>query len=303
MKIVKKKKIKESPYRFDISVKDTHNFVSCGVVVHNTSAHVKIIPSKKENGIELFSGGVSSEQFDKLVRPTVVDHCQKNYDELPMDSLSFTLYGEAYGGSCQKMSNVYGKDLKFVVFDVKIETELHEVWLNVPNAEDVTKKMGLEFVHYVKIPATLENINTERDKPSVQASRNGMGNDKWSEGVVLRPLIELTKNNGSRLICKHKRDEYRETKTKRKVSPEQLEVLENAKDIADEWVTEMRLIHALDKLGGSDMTIMPRLIPYMIEDIKREAEGEIVWSKEVSTAITRKTGQVLKEYLQSNIVT
>ena len=233
--------------------------------------------------------------FIKCVnRSKLIQSIIDNKSDLPDE---FTVYGEAYGGSCQKMSNTYGKDLKFVVFDVRVG----DVWLNVPNAEDVAQKFGLEFVDYVKIPTDMCSIDAERDRTSVQAERNGMGTDKKREGIVLRPLVEMTRSNGSRVISKHKGEGFQETKTKRKVSPEQLAVLSNANEVADEWVTEMRLLHVLDRLrGDKDMTIVPLLIPAMIEDVKREGSMEIEWSKEVSTAIGRKAVVLIKDYLKKN---
>ena len=159
--------------------------------IHGTSAHIKFTPA----GIAFFSGGVSYASFVKLFDPDVLSTLYTDA-ELPID-VEVTIYGEAYGGSCQKMSSVYGKDLRFVVFDVQIG----DIWLNVPNAEDVAHKLGLEFVHYQKINATLDEIDNRRDLPSVQAQRNGVEGVVWSEGVVLRPLVELTKANGKRLIC------------------------------------------------------------------------------------------------------
>ena len=261
--------------------------------IHGTSAHIKFTPGQC---VRFFSGGVSHDAFCKLFNETELKRLYTEA-ELPID-VEVVLYGEAYGGSCQKMSNVYGKDLRFVMFDVQIGS----TWLNVPDAEDVATKLGLEFVHYVKIPTELDLINAERDAPSVQAKHNGVGDNIWREGVVLRPIVEFNDKRDNRVICKHKRDKYRETETKREVSPEQLQVLSNAKEIANEWVTQMRLQHVLDKLDGShDMSIMPKLIPAMIEDIKREGEGEIVWDKTVSIAITKVTAQLMKQYLQDKI--
>lgn len=277
------------------SAQDILLFKECYALekIHGTSAHIKFTPNR---GVKFFSGGTSHERFVKLFDETELERLYTEA-ELPID-VEVIIYGEAYGGSCQKMSSVYGKDLRFVVFDVKIG----ETWLTVPNAASVTIKLGLEFVYYQKIYANLEDIDKVRDMPSAQAVRNGVENVSWREGVVLRPLVELTKSNGNRLICKHKRDEYRETKTKRAVSPEQLQVLSDAKEIADEWVTPMRLQHVLDKLDGEhDMSIMPKLIPAMIEDVKREGEGEIVWNKTVSTAITKATAKLMKEYLHKGI--
>ena len=83
--------------------------------------------------------------------------------------------------------------------------------------------------------------------------------------------------NGSGVIAKHKRDEFKETKTPREVSPEQFKILEDAKSIAEEWVTEMRLKHVLDKLPqGINVESTKMVIEAMVEDVYREAKGEIV---------------------------
>jgi hypothetical protein len=66
-----------------------------------------------------------------------------------------TLFGEAYGGKQQGQSWRYGKNLKFVVFDVRIE----DSWLSVPQAADVAAKLGLEFVHYVQVPTYLAALD------------------------------------------------------------------------------------------------------------------------------------------------
>ncbi len=189
------------------------------------------------------------------------------------------------------MSGNYGKELKFIVFDVKVDGN----WLDVPNAEDVTKKLGLEFVDYVKIKTELKLLDKERDKNSTQAIRNGCG-EKLREGIVLRPLIEVTKNNGSRIISKHKGENFSETKTKREVNPEQLKVLEDAKEIAEEWVTPMRLNHILDKLGNpNEIEKTGEVVKAMIEDVTREAEGEIKISKTALQFIGKKTALLYKQ--------
>jgi len=271
--------------------------------IHGTSANIGFNAelSGGMQSITYFPGGVSRASFEGLVQPIVeaalIASDDSVEDSVIPNDIEFTVYGEAYGGSCQKMSNVYGKELRFVAFDVKIG----DVWLSVPQAEEIVKALGLEFVDYVRIDTDMKLIDIERDKPSTQARRNGMG-EQPREGVVLRPLIELVKNNGKRVIVKHKGEEYRETKTKREVSPAQLEKLSNAQDIAHEWVTYMRLTHVLDKLEGEkDMTIMPKLRVAMIEDIKREGEGEIEWSTEVGNAISKATAVAMRSYLANSI--
>lgn len=192
------------------------------------------------------------------------------------------------------MSLTYGKELKFVAFDVQI----NDLWLNVPQAADFVNNLGLEFVHYVKIPTDLDSINRERDADSVQAVRNGMGSGKLREGIILRPLIELRKNNNERIISKHKRDEFRETQKVRIVSSEELKVLEDAQAIADEWVTPMRLNHVLDKIPQPwDLLQAKLVISEMIKDVLREGSSEIIDSPGVKKAIGKKAVELFKLFL------
>jgi hypothetical protein len=251
--------------------------------IHGSSAHLQW----KDNKIRFFSGGEKHETFKKIFDERFLE---SKFKEL-FEGINTTIFGEVYGGKCQGMSETYGKEMKFIVFDVKVGDN----WLDVPNAEDVSKKFNLEFVDYVKVKTDLELLNAERDKDSTQAIRNGCGEGKLREGVVLRPLIEVTKNNGSRIIVKHKRDEFLETKTKREVNPEQLKILEDAKAIAEEWVTPMRLNHVLDKLGNpTEIEKTGIVIKAMIEDVTREAKGEIKESKQAMQFIGKKTAELYK---------
>lgn len=264
--------------------------------IHGTSAHISHrvpFPSIKPDtvsSLRFFSGCVSHERFVALFdREFLAD---------ALNGINVTIYGEAYGGKCQGMSATYGTDLKFVAFDVQID----DMWLSVPQAAEFVNDLGLEFVDYVRIPAELEFIDRERDRPSVQAYRNGMGDDKKREGVVLRPIEELTKNNGARIIVKHKRDEFMETKTPRQVDPEKVKVLSAANEVADEWVTSMRVTHVLDKIEDPRMEKMKEIMSAMQEDIEREGEGEIEWSQEVRKAIGRKTAQMVKDHFKNKLV-
>lgn len=257
--------------------------------IHGTSAHV----SHDASGIHFFSGGASHEQFKALFNEADLT---AKFCALGCASDGVTVFGEAYGGKMQGMSGTYGKDLKFIAFDVKIGDN----WLDVPNARDVAVKLGLDFVCFEKIPATLEAIQEAMLKPSDQAIRNGCGTDKLREGVVCRPLIEVTLNNGERVIVKHKNDLFKETATKR-APTDKREVLAEAEKIADEWVTEMRLTHVLDKVcaakngAGLGMEDTGEVIKAMIEDVYREAGDEIVQSKDATRAIGGRAAKLYKE--------
>jgi len=258
--------------------------------IHGTSAHVSWKHESKQ--VILFSGGEKHAKFAELF--DVEKLAAQFKEEFEHDDI--TLFGEAYGGKCQGMSETYGKELKFIVFDVKIGPN----WLDVPNAEGLTEKFGLEFVHYNKINTDLKSIDAERDAPSMQAGRVGCGNDKMREGVVLRPLIELTKNNGNRIIVKHKGDDFKETKTKREVDPVQLKVLEDADEIANEWVTSNRLSHVLDKLGNPiGVEHIKDVIIAMVEDVFRESEGEIIKNGAVRAAISKASAKMYKKRIKT----
>jgi len=252
--------------------------------IHGTSAHI----SFKEGQLHFFSGGEKHDNFVKLFDAEALA-----VGMAELGAMEVVIFGEAYGGKQQAQSWRYGKELKFVAFDVKIG----DCWLDVPNAEQVSRRLGLEFVHWRRVPAEIEALNVERDAPSEQARRNGVEGDQPREGVVLRPLVEFKQNNGERVIAKHKRDEERETNTTRKVEdPGKLQVLQEAEAIALEWVTETRLEHVLDKLPqGIGMESTGQVIAAMVEDVTREAAGEIVDSKEARKAIGARAAKLFKQ--------
>ena len=296
--------------------------------LHGTSAHIKFKtnPSNKAQWqLVLFSGG---EKYNNFIALFDDDALMAKFLTLsPEPDKEYTIYGEAYGGSQQGMSLTYGPKLKFGVFDVQIG----ESWLDVPNGEKFANDFGLEFVPWTKVSTDLAALDAERDAPSVQAIRNGVSmivpegadfdcpagtkvepygkfgdriaNPRKREGVVLRPLIEVRLNNGDRVIAKHKGVEFQETATPRPVvDPSKMIVLDEANAIAEEWVVKERLLHVLDKIEGErDMKLIPKLLPAMQEDVRRESKGEVIWSDAVAKAIGKKAVELYKAYLNSKI--
>ena len=265
--------------------------------IHGTSAHVKYTRwhMLQPDIIAFSAGGENHERFVALFNEeNLFEQFRKLFPDEPVE---VTVYGEAYGGKCQGMSKTYGKELRFVVFEVKIG----DCWLAVPDAETVTKALGLEFVHYTKIYTDMVSIDAERDALSVQAARNGMG-EHIREGIVLRPLFELTKNNGTRIIAKHKRAEFCETASKREADPEKRQLLEDANAIAEEWVTEERLRHVLDKFNPEflDLKLTGDVIKAMVEDVVREAGSEIMDTKEARKAIGARAAYLYKKSLETS---
>ena len=260
--------------------------------VHGTSAHV----SYHDGDIHFYEGGESRFNFLKLFDIPFLT------EKLAAIGKDISVHGEAYGGSQQRMSNTYGKVLKFIVFDIKIS----DYWLSVPDAAALAESLGLEFVPYRRIPAQPAALDAERDRPSEVAVRNGCGDDKQREGIVIRPPVEFWRDphGEHRLIAKHKGESFNERLKVPHVEqdPERLKVLSDAEEIAKEWVVPMRLEHVLDKMGNPrDMAEVPKVIAAMWEDVFREAEGEVVDSKEARKAIGKATAILFKRFCEENL--
>jgi hypothetical protein len=251
--------------------------------IHGTSAHIGW------NGkVYFFSGG---ESYDLFIRLFDKDKLTEHFSTLGSDKC--IIYGEAYGGKCQGMRETYGNELRFIAFEMCI----NDKWLCVPEAERIITSYGLDFVPYSKVSTDIESLDFERNFPSRQSVKNGIIGDKKREGIVLRPLIEVTKNNGHRIIAKYKNDDFAETKTKRSLvdDADSMKVWTIASEIADEWVTPMRLNHVLQKFGNDvGVESTGKIITAMIEDIEREGAGEIEFSKEAKKQISRKTAELYK---------
>lgn len=262
--------------------------------------------------IGFFSGG---EKYDNFVAIFDQEDLKRRFLEAGPENM--IVFGEAYGGKQQGMKDTYGPKLKFVAFDVLMGEERDpnappgsKTWLGVESATKMVERLGLEFVPWNLVSTDLETLDRERDLPSRQAVRNGITEPRIAEGIVLRPPIEVKTNNGARLMAKHKRPEFSERASKKdtKVSPEQQEILTKADEIATEWVTPTRMEHVLDKLqaklGRLPITEDTRsVIDAMVEDVTREAKGEIVESKEAVKAISTAAAKLFMKVQRARLET
>lgn len=262
-----------------------------------TSAHI----GWKSPHIHYFSGGSKYETFKSIFDEASL---VRGFEMLFKPEDSVKIYGEAYGAKIQGFAHRYGDQLRFCAFEVQV----NGVWLSVPEAQKIVEYLGLEFVHYVRIPCTVEALNAERDKPSVQAERNGMGVQD-SEGIIIRPLTERFREDGTRCIWKHKRERCREMKTPRSLDPDKNKVLEDAKAIAEEWVVPERLRHVMDSVAVKLEKAVENLqientkdiIEAMVLDIVTEGKGEFVDTKEARQAMGRRAARLFHEHLKERI--
>lgn len=140
---------------------------------------------------ELFEGTVKRQLFKEIF--------EKPNPDGTVNEPQVCLYGEGYGAKIQKGGGNYISDgVSFVLFDVKIG----DMWLNREDVEDIANKFGLKIV-----PILGEGTLAQ----AVEMTKKGF-NSQWgefiSEGLVLRPKVELQTRRGHRIITKIKHKDF-----------------------------------------------------------------------------------------------
>lgn len=266
--------------------------------IHGSSAHIAFNATEAggAGSLHFYAGGCKHDSFVALFNQEAI--LAKMVAACPFPNAKVVVFGEVYGGKMQGMRETYGDQLRFIAFEVKIG----DTWLCVPAAEKFVLNLGLEFVHYKEIDSTVAAIDAERDADSVQAVRNLNKPGMRREGVVLRPLEELTKNNGHRIMAKHIHPDFRENKTERKVDdPEKMRQFQEASAVVDEFCTPMRLTHVLSKIPDHCVEKMKIIIDAMVEDINTECADEFTPSANINRLIGTKTAKMYKALLNSSI--
>lgn len=109
------------------------------------------------------------------------------------------LYGEGYGARIQKGGGKYKADgVDFVLFDVKVD----RWWLRHEDMLDVAGKLGIDVVP-IRASGNLDSI--------IKFVRDGF--PSWwgefpAEGLVGRPIVDLCRRSGERIIVKLKTRDF-----------------------------------------------------------------------------------------------
>lgn len=258
---------------------------------HGTSSNLEFKTNENsEPEIRFFSGGADHYQFTALFNK---EKLLNIYKEHYLGKHLF-LYGEALGGRLQGMKHTYGDQLDFFAFDARLDDK----WLDVPHCKHIADLFEQKFVFHKLIENTIENLDFYRDFPSQIAVLKDLGDDRKEEGIVIRPIYEMFDRNGGRHICKHKRSDFAEVRSPREVDPNREQEIFRGQVVAEEFVLPMRLNHILDKHPEfTDLKDIPKVIAAMVEDLQKECNDEIEWSKDVMKAIGTKTVLLFKEIL------
>lgn len=103
------------------------------------------------------------------------------------------VYGEGYGGSMDKGRKYSGTE-KFTVFDINIAG----YWLDRVDVIHISNNLGMEYVPLIGQGTLDDAVKLAQSKFKSQFG------DFVAEGIVARPQVRLTGNNGDRIITKIK---------------------------------------------------------------------------------------------------
>lgn len=109
------------------------------------------------------------------------------------------LVGEGYGAKIQKVGGLYKPDgVDFILFDVLVG----DMWLERHNVDDVAAKLGIASVPIVGRGTLLDAIELAKTPRMA-----GIG-EAPSEGLVMRPRVEMRTRRGNRIIAKIKHRDF-----------------------------------------------------------------------------------------------
>jgi len=182
----------------------------------------------------------------------------------------YVFYGEWFGPGVMAGIDYGSTEKTFRVFDIRGPNGIYEPWHEV---EAICLVAGLETVPVLlKGIVTIEDLNALVNRPSTFGKFNGVEADNnTGEGVVIKPCTPALDKHGEALRAKYKSDKWAEShnvKKPRKISPEEMEFLEQADSFAKSVVT-------------------PGKMAVIIEHITREGNTELNMSR---------TGEFLREF-------
>jgi hypothetical protein len=155
--------------------------------------NIRIMPGLR------FSGKTDNSQIPTKLLMNLMDMFDASLLE-EMLGANFCLYGEGYGPGIGPMGKLYRSDQTFILFDVMI----NGWWLRWPDVEDVAYKLNLTYVPVVG-SGTLDE--------AIEMTRAGFDSliapGVASEGLVVRPVVDMLDRSGQRIIGKIKHKDFK----------------------------------------------------------------------------------------------
>ena len=120
---------------------------------------------------------------------------------------SLSLYAEQYGPGIQK--NIYGIGRhQLAFFDIKRDGE----WVSFDEAYGIWGTLGLKFhiAPVLAVDTTLREVLAGQNINDYATGKSQYNQQILREGVVIKPMVEVHRFRGGRLILKHRSLEYLE---------------------------------------------------------------------------------------------
>ena len=108
------------------------------------------------------------------------------------------LYGEGHGAKIQKGGGNYCQEPDFALFDICCG----DTWLERHNVEEIGNKLECKIVPIVGRGPLIDAIEATR------AGQNSAWGNFLSEGLVMRPAVEMLNRRGHRIITKIKHKDF-----------------------------------------------------------------------------------------------
>ena len=152
----------------------------------------------------IFGGRTDSAQIptnlmyalnDKFLGLANEELFEQKFGETPV-----TFYGEGYGEKIQAGGGLYRKGVGFILFDVQVG----DTWLERPNVEDIAQTFNLGIAPIVLTGTIQDAVEYVKSKPKCTVAEQ----EKEAEGLVGRPVVEMSDRRGHRIIVKIKVDDF-----------------------------------------------------------------------------------------------
>lgn len=192
-----------------------------------------------------------------------------------IDTVQFV--GEIFGGyyphpnvsKVSKAQSVQGRvfyipDNDIIFYDIILNfNDGTYKYLNWKDVEELYKKYGLKIVDVIDKDKTIkEAIDTDYNSlidPTYKQYNLPEIENNFSEGVIIRPLVEVVLNNGERLIIKQKSEKFLEKKSKSYKNndfniDDYSDEFKNIYNTIFDYITESRYFSVISKMDPSDIT-------------------------------------------------
>ena len=140
----------------------------------------------------VFKGRTDRAEIPDHLLDHLLDFDEGRFSDL-FGTTPAVIYGEGYGAKIQS-GHKYMSGVSYIVFDINIG----DVWLRRNDVEEIATKLGLRHVPNLGVMSLLEAIRLARNGFESKLGRT------QAEGVVVRPLVELSDRLGNRIIAKVK---------------------------------------------------------------------------------------------------